>query len=142
MIHQRRCGFSLLEVLLSTTILLGALVVLGELARLGMSHASQSRDLARAELLAGNLMAAVSAGLVPVEPMSDLPVDEAPGWLYAIDVEPAEIEGFVLVRTTVTEELPAEKRPVSFSLARLFAAESTRLGQPRSTNVRSGDTAP
>ena len=49
--QPRRSGFSLMEVLLATGILLGSLIVLGQLATVGRKHAHDAETLTTAQLL-------------------------------------------------------------------------------------------
>jgi len=57
---RQRSGFSLIEVILATAILMGSVVVLGELAGIGRRQAQRGRDLAaaheRCELLLNELL--------------------------------------------------------------------------------------
>lgn len=124
----QRDGFSLLEVILAFTILTGSMVVLGELARLGLQNARIARDTAQAQLLCESKLAELTAGLLPVESVSDAEFEEIVGngvitWLYSIDVQPAmlaggTVEGMSAVEVTVVQDLDENKRPVHFSLIR------------------------
>jgi len=118
-----RGGFSLLEVILALAVLAGAIAVLGEAVRLGMSNAQTARDLTQAQLLAESKLAEIAAGLTPSDPVQGATFDCVVGdgeigWLYSISRENTEQEGLLLVCVTVTQDLPAEKRPVRFSLFR------------------------
>jgi len=130
--RRRREGFSLLEVMLATAILLGAIAVLGELARLGRLNASAARDETQAELLCESKLNEILAGAVPATPHAEQPLEEAPGWQLRVDREPTEHEGLVALRVTVSQDLPAAKRPVRFSLVRWFRqpVERTPSGLP------------
>ncbi len=69
-----RSGFSLLEVLLATGILLGAAIVLSELAGIGARQASAARDLAQAQLLCQSKLNEIVAGIAPVAAARDAPL--------------------------------------------------------------------
>ncbi len=85
--QRQRLGFSLIEVILATAILMGSVVVLGELAGIGRRQAQRGRDLAeahdRCELLLNELL----LGQRPLTPAEQEPL------LEQIDVsEQADIE--------------------------------------------------
>lgn len=118
MIARHRPGFSLLEILLATTILLGAIVVLGQLAQLGLRNAREASKISEAQQLCRNKLEAIALRIEPAEAVEDVPLNEAPRWLYSIEMEPVEREGMTAVRVTVKEDLPEQSRPTTFSLVR------------------------
>ncbi len=120
---RRREGFSLLEILLATTILLGAIAVLGQLAQLGLRNAGEASKQARAQQLCQNKLEAIVLRLEAAEAIEDVPLDEAPDWLYSIEIELVEREGMVAVRVSVKEDLPEQSRPIEFSLIRWLPTE-------------------
>ncbi len=61
---MRRRGFSLLEVLLATGILIGSSIVLMELATIGMQHAASARDRSHAQLICQTKLNEIVAGVV------------------------------------------------------------------------------
>jgi prepilin-type N-terminal cleavage/methylation domain-containing protein len=115
---KARRGFSLLEVLLATAILVGSLVVLSELAAIGRIHASAAEDGAAAVRICRSVTSAILAGIEPVSPVREQPVDDEPGWLYSVEVEPVDRPGLVAIRVTVRQEEAESGRPVEFSLVR------------------------
>ena len=66
--QHSRSGFSLMEVLLSTAILMGSVVVLGELAGIGRRQAQRGRELSEAQQRCETLMNEVLLGLTPLNP--------------------------------------------------------------------------
>ncbi len=137
--RHRRGGMSLLEVILAMVILAGAVVVLGEVARLSMANASAARDLARAQMLCESKMTEITSGVTAPTAMPSTPfdsdtepaVEDDPHWLFAIDSQQTDEEGLIAVRVTVTKDLPVEQHPVSFSLVRW-------MQDPNSTQSSSG----
>jgi general secretion pathway protein I len=115
---SRRRGFSLLEVLLATAILAGSLVVLSELAAIGRIHASTAEDGATAVRICRSVTGAILAGVEPVAPVRQQPVDDEPGWSYSVEVESATRPGLVTIRVTVRQDEAENGRPVEFSLVR------------------------
>lgn len=90
----RHRGFSLLEVLLSLAILVGALAVLGELMGLGVNNVEQARDRSRAAVIAEGIMDQVLAGLIVAQATAQSPVPEElltydelnDNWVYTIEM--------------------------------------------------------
>jgi len=120
----RRTGFSLMEVLLATSLLLGCLVVLGELAAVGRRHAYDAEHLTAAQLICQTKLNEILAGVELVSSVQDQPLEEAPGWVYSVEVESLDRLGLASVRVTVSEDLSeldgaANPRPAKqFTLTR------------------------
>lgn len=77
---RSRSGFSLLEVILSTAILMGSAIVLGRLAWMGRTQSNRAHDTAQAQQLCEQTLNEIMLGLRPAdlvlqEPL--LPVGEA-----------------------------------------------------------------
>jgi prepilin-type N-terminal cleavage/methylation domain-containing protein len=113
-----RRGFSLLEVLLATSILLGCLVVLSELAAVGRIHASVAQDGGTALRICQSKVNEILAGLAPVTPVREEPLDDPPGWWYSVDVEQVRHPGVLALRVTVGQDDDSEERPIEYSLVR------------------------
>lgn len=113
-----RRGFSLLEVILATGILLGASIVLAELAGIGSRQATAARDLAQAQLLCQTRLNEIVAGIEPLASVQDTPLADARGWLCSVETEPAARPNMTLVRVTVSQEEGVRGRPKNFSLER------------------------
>jgi hypothetical protein len=118
-----------LEVLLATAILAGSLVVLSELAAIGRIHASVAAEGAAALRICRNKLSAILAGLEPVAPVRQQPVDEEPGWLYSVEIEPVRRPGLVAIRVTVQQEENDNARPLEFSLVRWIRDPRQTSGQ-------------
>ncbi len=113
-----RRAFTLLEVLLALAILLGSIVVLGELTRQGLRQAAGARDHTRALLLCDSLLAEIAAGIQPTEPREAVPVPEQPEWLATVERRPTATLGLIEIQVTVRQDLPAKRRPVEATLVR------------------------
>ncbi|MBX7075277.1 MAG: prepilin-type N-terminal cleavage/methylation domain-containing protein [Pirellulales bacterium] len=116
--NTRRRGFSLIEVLLASAILMGAIVVLGELVRLGNRSARAARDEATAQLLCESKMAEIVAGVEPIAEVAETPLIDSPGWLYSVAALPLGQPGLTSIVVTVRQDLPPERRPVEYRLTR------------------------
>jgi len=139
----RKAGMTLLEVILSLALLGGAVVVVGENARLSFQDARLARDLTQAELLAESILAKVRLGIIEMEPVLDTPVGLATAnpldivvdthavsmgstgealWLYSLEV--LDIDDYLVeIVVTVRRNLPDVRRPVVCRLVRWIALE-------------------
>lgn len=105
--RRRRSGFSLLEVLLSTAILLGSVVVLSHISFVGMAHMDAAEQYASAQLVCQTRMNEILAGAAPIEEVSGQAIPELPGWGLTVKVESAGQPGLLAVEVTAAEQ-PAE----------------------------------
>ena len=115
---RRRHGFSLLEVLLATSILIGSAIVLLELVSIGSRHASSARDLVKSQLICQTKLNEVLARVVPVETVRPTPVEDEPEWVYWIDVQPLKQPGLVALEVSAAHEPRPNKQSARFTLVR------------------------
>ncbi|MCH2202169.1 MAG: type II secretion system GspH family protein [Fuerstiella sp.] len=145
---MHRCGFSLIEVIIATAILLGSVVVLARLAGLGRIHAQNTAGLAQAQRICENTLNEIMLGhrpLFPVESTPLLPLDPdghrsesteqvlRPGepqdqlagnnssvrWLHSVRLEPSEgMPGLSVLTVDITEAHPSSDRGIRYSLTR------------------------
>ncbi len=119
-----RTGFSLLEVLVATAILMGAAGVLFHLAGIGAGHATGAQKLADAQWSCRTKMDEITAGVVRAERVRDRPLRNRPGWVYSVEIEPINRPnvpaGMALLRVTVAERsaVDNDRFAVQFSLNR------------------------
>ncbi len=116
--RSRRRGFSLLEVLLATAILIGSSVVLMELASIGLRHAASARDLSQAQRLCQSKLNEIVVGVSPAETVRPMPCEEDPRWTYWVNVQPTERVGLVMLEVGVAQELASRKQLNRFTLVR------------------------
>ncbi len=119
---SRRPGFSLLEVLVATAILLGSAIVLFQLAGVGTRHAVSAEKLADAQWSCRAKLNQVLAGVTAAQRVQDRPLENHPGWVYSIQIEPIDEPGMpadlAVLRVTVTEELEDGRPGTQFALTR------------------------
>lgn len=114
-----RAGFSLMEVLMATSILLASVIILGELASIGRRQASAARDLATAQLLCENKVSEILSGAASAVEVDGDPIEENPGWMYAVELKPVNQfgasgpRGLVALKVTVAPEDIQVQRPES-----------------------------
>ena len=118
MMSRSRRGFSLMEVMLATSILLGSSIVLIELATIGRKQANSAYDLNTAQLLCQAKLNELVAKTVSVKPIQEEEFEDNPGWFYSIEIEPARHRRLVSVKVTVSQEADETRRSSSFSLVR------------------------
>ena len=146
---MKRAGFSLLEVILALAILAGSLAVIGEASRHALRNAEMARDMARAQLLCETKLAEIVTGVIAAEPIENAPFDattsasldpDEPAWLYSIETEQTAEEGLIVVRVSVTRDLPPERHPVRVSLVRWMADPSAAAASSSDTSDTNSNT--
>ena len=145
-----RAGFSLLEVILATALLMSCGIVLAELANIGRGHARAAEQLAAAQLVCQSRLNAILCGAASVEDVEDQPLDELPGWLLSVDTRSVAVPGMVALRVTVAEEEDDQhQRPKQFSLVRWIrkpegdrSSESSFVTEPWSESHPEEEPAP
>ncbi len=99
---SRRRGLTLLEVLLSLGLFLGALAALSQLWYGGVRAAVQSRLSTQAILRCESKLNEVVAGAVPLTSTSDTPFDDDASWTWSLQVEAGPHADALLVTVTAT----------------------------------------
>ncbi len=100
----QRPGFSLMEVLLATSILLASLLVLSQMATVGRQHAEDAESLTIAQLMCQAKLNEVLIGAQPLASRSPTAIPEMPGWTYEIQVQSTGQYDLAAVRVTVAPE--------------------------------------
>ena len=137
--RKLRRGLTLLEVILAIAILGGSLAVIGELMRVGIRHAEESRDSAMAQILCEGKMEEIAAGVSTPDAVSDVPFDSDSRWKYSVTSGSANQSGLLQVQVTVTPNDPDRASPPSFTLIRWIMDPSVQ--QAASQAGTTGTTA-
>ena len=74
--RPNRHGFSLIEIILSTAVLLGSVMVLSELAGIGRRQGQRAQDYTQAQLLCERQLSALLTGQTPITPVEQIPIPE------------------------------------------------------------------
>ena len=61
-------------------------------------------------------------------------------WLYAIDVESIDDRGLAALRVTVTQDMPAERHPIVFSVVRWILDPNVDLSEEETETEESSDS--
>ena len=107
MMPTRRPGFSLLEVMLATTVLLGSVIVLSHISFVGTAPMNAAQQDAAAQLVRQARMNEMLAGALPIEEVSHEAIPELPGWGLTVKVQSASQSGLLAIEVTAAEQ-PAE----------------------------------
>lgn len=122
MIAPRRAGFSLMEMLVATAILLVAVGVLSELAYIGTRHADRAEAAATAQRMCQNILEEILSGGRPLESVSDAATSESSEWHYSVEIKPLErfrwSPGLAELRVTVVPASEGAESGRSVSLSR------------------------
>ncbi len=118
MMRRSRHGFSLLEVLLATGILIGSAIVLMELVGIGSRHASAARDLAKSQLICQTRLNEILAHAARLEPSPPTPCEDDPQWVVWVDLRPLPQSGFAALEVSAAHEPKPQKQSAKFTLVR------------------------
>src|SRR5205814_4555202 len=92
--------------------------VLSELARIGSRSAGSAQDLAQAQLLCQTRLNEVLAGIWPLRQVHQAAIENAPGWLASVDIEPLESQSLLAIRVTVTQDAAQKSHSAHCTLVR------------------------
>lgn len=158
MSQRSRRGFSLIEMLMATAILLVSIGVLTELAEVGRVHARGAEEAATAQRLCQNLLEEMLCGSMPLRSASDVVTPDDPDWNYSVEIKPldqfqwnpriAEVR-VTVVKTPANSETVARSKPGrSFSLSRWIRypadekSENDSEGDEEDAVTSDGENAP
>ena len=138
---QRLSAFTLLEVILSLTILAAAAAMIGELISSASQRAADSEAETRAQLLAVSLMDEMVSGQTEVTEQSDEPLDTEDDipWVYSVSIERTSLSSISSVEITVEQDLERQFRPVKYRLVRWMP--KSLVSSSRSESSESTDEA-
>ena len=115
-----RSGLTLLEVLVSTAIFLGALTAIIQLFSLGNEAEIMAKLDSEAVIRCESKMAEVLVGWEPTNSVSEQPFDDSANWQYSIDVVDTGTEGLLQITVTVSHFTANEEMNSTYSLVRLM----------------------
>ena len=108
-------------------ILLGCIVVLTRLAAIGRANADDADQTAKAQLVCQTRLSEMVAGITPVMPAQDRPLEADPGWKYSVRIEPLDELGLVALHVAVSQDVPEGQRARRFALVRWIRDPQGRL---------------
>lgn len=116
--HAKRRGISLMEVLVSTSILVASSIVLVELATIGRKQANAAYDLNTAQLLCQAKLDEIVTGISPLQAVEDQELDDDSDWLYSVELEPKRTDRLISVKVAVYQKPREHQRSQRFTLVR------------------------
>ncbi len=123
---RHRTALTLLEVILAMAILAGSFATLGQLVAIGIRAAAASRDQTQVQLLAESVLSEISAGVLPVENMNQVPLESHPGWLISAVVDNAIQQGMLRV-TIIVQRDSQRQRSTYYEISRWMRDPSLPL---------------
>lgn len=100
--NRRRAGFSLLEILVATSMLAVATAALSQLAAVGRSHLSAATEKSIAAHLVRNQLVRLASGVDPLTEVTGQPLAEDPRWEVKIEILPIAVApGLIEVEVSV-----------------------------------------
>lgn len=144
-----RRGLSLLEVLLSLTILVLAMTAIGRLVDIGTDRGNEARAYLRGTRLAQSKMAEVEAGLVAVTSNSEGQFEgDDSAWSYSVTSEAAGKPNLYTVSVKVSTSLKGQ--PIEVVLTQMLfdpamtgsAAQAERPATTTTASSGTGGTSP
>lgn len=112
-----RRGLTLLEVLVSLVIFVGAMAAIGQLVSSGVRGALRSRFQSEACMLCEAKLNEVVAGIVPLQTMQQTYPDDN-HWAWSLVVSPAPVPGLLRAEVTVKRQGTNARGDISYNLVR------------------------
>ena len=97
-------GFSLLEVIIATAILVASSMSLLQLLSVGQQHLIRAERRAEAQLICQTLVDECQVGSLAIDRVDRERVSDAPGWTYSMDLQPTQIANLIKIRVRVWRE--------------------------------------
>lgn len=117
-----RAGFSLMEVLVASGMLISSLIVLNQLSTLGRISANSTESRVTAQLLCEQKMNLILSGMELMTATDDSTFEEDETWHYAIELEPVETLSLTKLTVRVWQDEEEVLRPQNFHLVRWIAS--------------------
>jgi general secretion pathway protein I len=115
---RTRAGLTLLEVLISLAIFLGALTALSQLIGIGSRAAVQAQLRTQAILKCQSKLAEALAGAQPLESVSQAAFEDEENWKWSLDVQPGAYENMLQLTVSVLYSGAGESVTASYQLTR------------------------
>lgn len=113
-LNTGRAGLTLLEVLISLSIFLGALTALSQLIGIGSRAAVQTQLKTQAIFRCQSILAEILAGAQPMESVALAAFDDdSENWKWSLNVEPGDYEN--MLKLTVLVQYTGDSETVSTS---------------------------
>ena len=130
-IQQRQHGgFTLLEILLTTAILLVGLTVVFQTTKSALQRTAEARDLTEAQNACQSVLNELLAQSAPIQPDSGRSVDNLPNWKIKIDIYPASQTGLYVLHLLAQQfSLDGTLVGIKYQLLRWVPAERVQVAE-------------
>lgn len=118
--EKNRSGLSILEVVLSLTIFVGAVTALSQISTNGTTAAVQSRLETQAILRCESKLAEIAAAIEPLEDIAEEPFQDDENWTWSLATAGGPHADVMYVTVTVTYTGQSDLSSVDYSLSRLI----------------------
>lgn len=115
-----RAGISLFEVVLALSIFLGAVVALSQLTNNGMRTAISARLQTQAVLRCESKLAEVTAGVEPLEDVTDQPFEDDENWTWSLATATGPHADLLNVTVSAAFDGGNQRSSASYSISRLM----------------------
>ena len=141
---NRRCtqrrwessGFTLLEILLTTAILLLGLAAVFHTTRSALKRMTLARELTEAQNACQAVLNELLSRTAPIEPDVGKTVEHLPHWKIRVDIYPASQSGLYVLHLSAQQFSPSGAfLDVRYQLLRWVAAERVKLPEPEETFI-------
>ena len=130
-----RPAFTLLEVILSLTILAAAAAMIGELISFASQNAADSEAETRAQFLAISLMDEMVSKRTEVTEQSEesLDTEDVIPWVYSVSLEQTKLSELTSVEIIVEQDIEKRFHPTKYRLVRWLPKSLTSSKEDEST---------
>ena len=130
-LRRGHCGFTLLEILLTTTILLLGLTAVFHTTRSALQKMAAAKELNDAQNACQAVLNELLARNNPIEPHIGKTVEHLPRWKIRVDIYPSFQSGLYVLHLSAQQFLPDGMIPdTRYQLIRWVPASRVRLPEP------------
>ena len=132
--QRRHRGFTLLEVLLTATILLIGLTAVFQTTRTALQRMSMARELTEAQNACQSILNELLSQASPIQPNEDRRIEHLPHWRIRVDIYPAPQPGLYVLHLSALQFSPIDDTliGVKYQLIRWVSAERVQLPDQQS----------
>ena len=136
---KQRSGFTLLEILLTTAILLVGLTAVFQTTRSALQRMTATRELTEAQNACQAVLNELLARSAPIQPEAERTVEHLPHWRIRVDIYPAPQNGLYVLHLSAQQFSPLDETVMEtkYQLIRWVPAERVQL--PASSETLIGD---
>ena len=133
--RRQHSGFTLLEILLTTAILLIGLSAVFQTTRSALRRTAEARDLTEAQNACQAVLNELLAQFAPIQPDVGRSVDNLPNWKIKIDIYPAPQSGLFVLHLSAQQFSPTDGMLIGtkYQLLRWVPAERVQIDESAET---------